>query len=69
MSRCEIRVEDDGKEKKVFILNTCEWATWEADPNERDWIKLLAMKQGYEIIQFNNKELWRRDGKILVHRH
>jgi len=60
MSRAEIKVEN-GKEIKVFILNTDEWAKWCADPNEREWMRLLIMKQGYEVIQFKDKDLWRRN--------
>lgn len=60
MSRAEIKVEN-GKEIKVFILDTDEWAKWLADPNEREWMKLLIMKQGYDVIQFKNKDLYRRN--------
>lgn len=59
-NRTEIIVEN-GQEKKVLILNTDMWAKWLADPNEREWIKLMAMKQGYEIIKHRNTEYWRRN--------
>lgn len=61
-NRTEIIVED-GKEKKALILSVEGWAKFEANPDEREWIKLMASKQGYEIIRYNKKDLWRRDGR------
>lgn len=59
-NRTEI-VTENGKKKKALILNTDMWAKWLAGPNERGWIKLIAMKQGYDIIKYKNKEYWRRN--------
>lgn len=58
------RYREDPKDEKILILNTDLWAAWEANPMEREEIKLLARKQGKTIIRFKNKDLWRKDGGL-----
>lgn len=51
------------KDLKVLNLNTDGWAKWEANPEEREWIKLYASKQGYDKILFKERVLWNRTKK------